>query len=159
MKLHAELVPKSLWGQNLRSHLTKKEWDTLRKRCYVRANHRCEICNGVGRKHPVECHEIWQYDDINCVQKLTGVVALCPACHRVKHIGRTLGTPYKYATLKHFRKVNNVTNYELERYLNTIFGTWSERNLYHWTQDYSELPQIWAGLHSDKKTAIIKKEE
>jgi 5-methylcytosine-specific restriction endonuclease McrA len=59
----------------------------LRKRTYRQANYRCQVCGGRGSKHPVECHEIWHYDDENKIQKLMGLIALCPSCHQVKHIG------------------------------------------------------------------------
>ena len=140
--LEVELVPKNLWGKNLRSELPKKEWDFLRKRSYARANYLCEVCGGKGRKHPVECHEVWSYNDKTKVQKLEGLVALCPPCHRVKHLGRTMGTPYKYSTLNHMKKVNDLDDYYLEMYLNIVFGTWSERSKYDWSQDLSELPAI-----------------
>ena len=84
MKLTVELVPRSLWGINLRSELPKSKWDKLRKATYKKANFVCEICGGVGRKWPVECHEIWHYDDENKVQRLDGLIALCPPCHQVK---------------------------------------------------------------------------
>jgi hypothetical protein len=34
----------------------------------------------------LECHEEWDYDDETHVQKLTGLIALCGRCHRVKHL-------------------------------------------------------------------------
>lgn len=46
-----------------------------------------KVCGGRGEKWPVECHEMWQYDDKNHVQKLAGLIALCPDYHKVKHIG------------------------------------------------------------------------
>lgn len=97
MKLEIELVPSSSWGNNLRdeANLSRGDWDTLRRGCYERAGHKCEICGGVSwrtyggkRKKIVECHEIWSYE--GGVQRLEGLVALCSKCHRVKHIGREL---------------------------------------------------------------------
>jgi hypothetical protein len=86
-KLTIELVPSTQWEDNLRSRLTKVQWDSLRAACYQKAGHRCEVCGGRGRKHPVECHEIWDYEDHALIQRLTGLIALCPDCHKVKHIG------------------------------------------------------------------------
>lgn len=90
--LTIEMLPVSTWGKNLRL-LPKPTWDSIRRDCYRRARCRCEVCGGQGPDHPVECHEVWSY----ClqglpprkVQKLVGVVALCPDCHAVKHLGRT----------------------------------------------------------------------
>ena len=83
--LEIELVPQSSHFKNLRSDLKPNEWDLLRKDSYKKAGHRCEICGGKGPKWPVECHDIWDYT--NGVQTLKGLIALCPACHEVKHMG------------------------------------------------------------------------
>src|SRR6266542_2374238 len=45
------------------------------------------IPTGRGPEHPVECHEVWRYDDRTHVQMLVRMIALCPACHQVKHLG------------------------------------------------------------------------
>ncbi|AKJ73572.1 hypothetical protein SP39_1 [Salmonella phage 39] len=79
------MVPKTAWFTNLRSHLSKSNWDVVRKKCYAKANYKCEICGGKGTKHPVECHEIWDFG--NGKITLKGLIALCPSCHEVKHIG------------------------------------------------------------------------
>lgn len=87
MKLTIELVPSTSWFSNLRSLLSSEEWDKIRRGCYKNANYKCEICSGVGPKHPVECHETWEYDEKQGIQKLIGLIALCPSCHEVKHVG------------------------------------------------------------------------
>src|SRR3712207_8436185 len=85
--LTVELVPRTAWFKNVRSHVTREEWERLKKIVFGRAGHRCEVCGGRGPRWPVECHEVFAYDDERRVQKLTALVALCPACHEVKHIG------------------------------------------------------------------------
>lgn len=150
MKLTVELVPRSLWGINLRSELPKSKWDKLRKATYKKANFVCEICGGVGRKWPVECHEIWHYDDENKVQRLDGLIALCPPCHQVKHLGRSLGIPQlKYATLAHLGNVNCLTEADLEYYLNHVFGKWRVRSESKWTQDLSKLDQLLEDVNNE----------
>ena len=66
-KLKSEIVPTSCWYSNVRSNVSKKEWDFLRKKSYESAGHVCEICGDTGKNqgfnHNVECHEIWEYDD------------------------------------------------------------------------------------------------
>ena len=84
--LTAELVPSGLWWVNLRSILRPGEWDALRAAVYEEAGHRCEICGDVGRRHPVEAHEVWSW--AGQVQRLVRLVALSPGCHFVKHAGR-----------------------------------------------------------------------
>src|SRR5437588_2921912 len=86
--LTVELVPSTCWFSNLRSELDKDDWDRLRHAVYERAGNYCEVCGQRGAQHPVECHEVWEYDDEHSVQRLSGLIALCPACHEAKHMGR-----------------------------------------------------------------------
>ena len=68
LKLDFELVPDSCWYSNLRSILSKKQWDVVRREAYARANGRCMIC---GRKATrLEAHERWRYDTDTCTQVL-----------------------------------------------------------------------------------------
>tara|TARA_R110000851_G_scaffold110632_3_gene233480 strand:+ start:828 stop:1391 length:564 start_codon:yes stop_codon:yes gene_type:complete len=123
--LDIELIPSNSWGNNLRSLLRGCTWDRLRKHTYQLANSKCEVClsDGLqqGRKHAVECHEIWEYDDINRIQLLKGLVALCPICHQCKHLGRTLGTGAGARAVQHLATVNNMTLDETESYINLAF--------------------------------------
>ena len=79
-------MPRSCFFSNLRSNLSKRDWEKLRQYTIEKANKRCEICSSDGGGSSLECHEIWQYDDANNTQKLIGLVALCKACHRSKHM-------------------------------------------------------------------------
>lgn len=88
--LTVELVPKTCWFSNVRENVPRSTWDKLRKATYAAANYHCEVCGEQGSRHPVECHEIWRYHSKRFVQKLFGLVALCPACHEVKHFGLAL---------------------------------------------------------------------
>jgi hypothetical protein len=75
------------------SHLLPtSRWNRIRKKIYVEHDYRCSSCGIEPRKRPegaaagfLNCHEIWEYDDIAFVQTLVGFTALCSPCHRVKH--------------------------------------------------------------------------
>lgn len=138
-KLTCELVPSTSWGENLRSLLSAAKWKELRTACYVRAGHKCEVCNGVGRKHPVECHEIWHYDDGAHKQTLTGLIALCPDCHKVKHIGFALATGRYKPAIKHLAKVNGWSEEAAAHYALGAFQQHELRNRYQWVVDTSWL--------------------
>ena len=138
-KLTIELVPKGQWGANLRSELPKSEWDALRKATYAAAGHRCEICGGKGRKWPVECHERWHYDETTKVQHLVGLIALCPACHEVKHIGRAGAVGRGKQAMQHLMKVNKWSLQEASDYINNAFETWERRSREGWSLDISWL--------------------
>jgi len=133
MKLTIELVPSTAWFSNLRSILSQKDWDTLRKESYLNANYKCEICEGKGKKHPVECHEIWSYDDTTHIQTLDGLISLCPKCHMVKHIGYAFLKGNGEKATKHFKKINQLDAYEAHIYIEEAFQKHNERSQYQWT--------------------------
>ena len=135
MKLTIELVPRSTWKRNLRSILPKDHWDMIRHKTYRNANYRCEICNGVGAKWPVECHEIWEYDDQNKIQFLTRCVALCPNCHQVKHIGRSIATGNGENAINHLCRINNIDESTAKNYIAEQFAKHAERSLHEWEID------------------------
>lgn len=155
MKLSVELVPQSSWGNNLRSeaNIPKSEWDILRKKCYKDAGYVCEICGGKGNRHPVECHEKWGYDDQTKTQRLLGLIALCPTCHKAKHLGRTLSVDKgKDKVLLHMMEVNEMSVDDLESYIVEVFMVWEERSKYAWSLDLSWLDYArgWEGFESKR---------
>lgn len=137
--LTIEVVPKSLWAVNLRDKLGPTGWDKIRKACYAKAGYVCEICGGVGPKHPVECHEIWAYDDMKHVQKLAGLIALCPACHEVKHYGRACAVGRAEEAQHHFLEINGCTPQQMRAYIEEVKALWEKRSECEWTQDLSWL--------------------
>ena len=140
--LVSELVPTGTWGANLRSLLTPSGWDRLRRWSYEQADNKCEICGQDGfsqnRKYPVECHEVWEYDDIQHTQTLKGVQALCPMCHCVKHYGRSLRVGSGYKVREHIAKVNNWSPEFVQIYEDMIFHIHALRSRYRWTVDIQD---------------------
>jgi hypothetical protein len=80
-------LPETTWCKNVRSEVSPEDWEILKKRVAKKSGHRCEACGGRGDQWPVECHEIWNFNEATGVQKLVGMTALCPACHEVVHVG------------------------------------------------------------------------
>lgn len=150
--LTIELVPKTCWYSNVRSHVSQAEWDRLRQIIYERAGNVCEICDGRGRKWPVECHEIWHYDDERHVQKLAGLIALCPSCHEVKHIGLAGMRGKQAGALAHLAKVNGWSMADARLYLEACFEQWSQRSCHQWKLDISYLEQF--NITSDDKQGV-----
>lgn len=140
-KLTIALVPKTCWCSNVRDHATKQQWDVLRKATYRTAGHVCEICGGKGPKWPVECHEKWQYRIRKGVktQILRGLIALCPSCHAVKHMGRSIVVGEGDNAMVHLAAVNDWTEEQVEHYLNLVFDIWERRSRYEWNLDLSWL--------------------
>ncbi|MDD5383728.1 MAG: HNH endonuclease [Gallionella sp.] len=139
IKLTIELVPRTAWFSNVRSMVSREDWDVLRKECYVQASNRCEICGGSGGKHPVEAHEVWEYDDQLQVQKLIRLIALCPSCHAVKHIGNAFLRGVADDALDHFQSVNALTQKKTLKLLKEAFSIWEERSSRQWICDVSWL--------------------
>ena len=137
--LTVELVPSTCWYTNVRSHVPQAEWDALRRAVYRRAKNRCEICGGRGKTHPVECHEVWHYDDMARVQRLTGFAALCPDCHQVKHIGLANVQGKSAQAISHLAKVNGWSAHETRAYVTEAFELWARRSEHEWRLDLSLL--------------------
>jgi hypothetical protein len=137
--LTIELVPKTAWFSNLRSELTPSQWTTCKNFVRKRSGDRCEICGGRGPRWPVECHEIWNYVDVTRVQRLDGLIALCPDCHMVKHIGMAEVRGLMPEALMHLMKVNEWDEGDAYQYVALSFQIWAERSRYDWDLDISWL--------------------
>lgn len=136
-KLDFEMVPEECWYSNLRSVLTPSDWDRVRKDAYKRAGYKCRICGAEGR---LEAHEQWSYDEEKRLQKLEDVLALCPACHAVKHISRTQLVGRGAEAMEHFMKVNGCSQTEYHAALGEANEAYRRRNKVEgWATDISWL--------------------
>jgi len=120
----------------------------LRKRCYELAGYKCEICGDVGKKHPVECHEIWHYDDENHTQTLTGLIALCPDCHMCKHIGFASRIGKLNICVRHLMIVNEISRLVAEKMVDDAFGLWNRRSEFDWTINMDFVESLIAAAES-----------
>ena len=139
VRLSVELVPASCWCENVRSVVTAREWDRLRKAVYARADNKCEICGEQGRRHPVECHEIWSYDDTTKVQRLERLIALCPSCHEVKHLGLAEVRGRARQAMLHLQRVNGWTEQQTIEYVAAQFDLWAARSKHAWKTELEKL--------------------
>lgn len=151
LKLTIELVPRTSWMNNVRAVVTTKQWDILRKQVASAAWDVCQICGGIGPEHPVECHEIWEYNDETKVQKLAGMIALCPNCHMVKHFGFARISGKEDQAFSHFMKVNGLKKIQAEAEITKAFDTWRKRSTIDWTLDLSGLEQYGIDIESIKQ--------
>ena len=140
-KLNFELVPDGCWYSNLRSILSKKQWDYLRQYAKEKSDGKCSIC---GRKiKGLHAHERWSYDEKNAVQKLEDIIALCPDCHAVIHIGYTQLKGDEEKAEKHFMKVNNCSYSEFRKALGEANEEHIRRNkISEWKLDLTFLKQF-----------------
>lgn len=176
IKLQIELVPSTAFYSNLRSILDKADWDILRKLVYKNANYKCEICGGKGDKHPVECHEVFEYIDLNNdfeidesqfplssgssysssvrIQKLLFCQSLCPNCHEAKHFGLAQIKGNGERAKETLKRVNGWNDKQVEDYIRASFSQWHQRSRYQWKIDIDMITQY--GISLDKYKEKIK---
>jgi hypothetical protein len=138
-RLTIELVPATSWYRNVRALVDEPTWDRIRRKVYRRAGYRCELCGGRGPAHPVECHEVWRYDDQARTQTLAGMVALCPACHQVKHLGLANVRGTSAEARAQLMRVNGWTPEQADAYIEQAFQLWERRSQWPWTLDLDGL--------------------
>lgn len=127
-KLEIELIHRDSICKSLRQILSEQDWDFLRNNAYKKANYKCEICGGVGMNHPVECHEIWKYDDKKRIQYIDSIQAICPRCHQVKHYALSILKGLRESAFLHLMRVNNWSQSETEAYIKKKYDEWAKRN-------------------------------
>lgn len=144
LKLQVEIVPSSCFYSNVRSEVSKKQWDLIRRKTYSLANNRCEICGGQGRKHPVEAHEVWDYIETPTknIQKLVRMIALCPLCHESKHVGLAQMRGRMQQVLVHMSIVNRVDPQVIADHIEEERLKWVHRSRLQWELDISYLDQF-----------------
>ena len=138
-RLTIELVPSTSWYHNVRGLVDEPVWDRIRRKVYRQAGYRCELCGGRGPAHPVECHEVWRYDDQTRTQTLVGMIGLCPACHQVKHFGFANVRGRGADARKHLMRVNGWTPEQADTYIEQAFQVWEQRSQGPWTLDLQGL--------------------
>jgi len=87
----------------------------------------------------VECHEKWEYDARQQSQRLVCLVALCPACHAVKHFGRTQAEGREQEAMGHLMKVNRWTRSKASWHIKQALETWKARSKVVWKLDITWL--------------------
>jgi len=150
LKLTVELVPSTCWWSNVRSNLEKSQWDKIRKVIYKRSNYKCDVCGGKGITYPVECHEIWEYDDEERIQRLKGFMSLCPPCHQVKHIGLAGLRGNTEIVHERFKKINGLSDKDATILIGYSWEKWEERSEYEWKLDVSILEDFGIDINPIK---------
>jgi len=134
--LFVDLIPDSCWFTNVRSCVSQRDWDLLRRMVYRRAGDRCEAC-GAGRDPDVnkwlEAHERWEYDEATRVQRLKRIVCLCSFCHEVTHFGLAGIRERDELALRHLLYVNDWSGRRARRHIDDAFKLWEVRSRLDWT--------------------------
>lgn len=140
--LFVDLVPSSCWFTNVRSCVSTRDWERLRRMITRRAGLRCEAC-GRGedraRRRWLEAHERWAYDDESRVQTLRRLVCLCTDCHTATHIGLAGIRGRGEEAAAHLAAVTGMSTREVEQHIDAAFRLWEARSTMTWTLDLSML--------------------
>jgi len=157
MKLTAELVPESCFYSNLRTAVSRENWDAIRRRAYADAKMQCSVC---GRATKLNCHEMWDYDDELLTQTLRGFTALCDMCHHVKHLGfaqvlSAKGQLNYVDMVAHFCRVNKCALSDFRKHEASVFRQWRERSAKRWTTDLGQWKYLVLLEQLPKKTNSI----
>lgn len=129
-RIQIDLIPYDMHAYNVRSRISESQWRKVAQITHQAASrtqnpdsYRCEICGERGdeqtpyRSHPVECHELWEFDAEERIQRLAGLISICPACHRVYHFGKATADGYEEQTKAHLMKVNELSEDEANAYV------------------------------------------
>ena len=136
--LFVDMVPRTCWFTNVRTCVSARDWDRLRRMILRRAGRRCEPC-GAGedrtRQRWLEAHERWSYDDRTGTQTLRRLICLCSPCHLVTHIGYANVTGRADDALAHLREVTGMTAEQATRHVDDAGRTWIARSERTWHLD------------------------
>ena len=164
--LYVDLVPSSCWYSNVRSMLSKGDWDTIRRKIYTAAQSKCSICGGRGPKHAVEAHERWEFSLVEGknTQTLKRVEALCPSCHQATHYGLAQVTGNAGKAFDRLKYVNGWDDSTTKQHIDEAFSVWSERSSIRkweldltWLTDGFELSEESLKIIDDLKSGKIER--
>ena len=140
-KLTFQFVPDGCWCSNLRTILTKRQWDFIRNDAKERSNYRCAICGA--KVSRLEGHEVWDYDEVKGIQILKDVIAVCKDCHSAIHYSRTSLKGDVVRAEEQFMKVNNCSYVEMRKRLGEAVLEHKRRNeINEWSLDLTWLKRF-----------------
>lgn len=143
--LFVDLVPSTCWFTNVRSCVSPKDWERLRRMITRRAGMRCEIC-GAGEDKPtrrwLEAHERWVYDSVRGTQRLARLICLCTDCHTVTHFGFAQVRGLEEAANLHLMGVTGMNRVDAYAHVQDAFALWETRSARTWELDLSMLTDV-----------------
>lgn len=156
-----ELIPKTMWGKNVRAVISRQNWDALRwsfgatkfphwyatsaatELGLMRPRRDEEICCQIcsQKQDNLELHELWEYDDKQNVQKLVGLVSVCEDCHLSLHLGFASTANMAERAQNHLIKLNRWSKAEAKQRIRDIFTTWRKRSQHEYQLNIDYLKQ------------------
>ncbi|MFI9194126.1 DUF5710 domain-containing protein [Streptomyces californicus] len=142
--LFVDLVPSSCWFTNVRSCVTPRDWERLRRMITRRAGMRCEACGAVenrAEKRWLEAHERWTFDEQRLTQKLVRLICLCTDCHTVTHFGFAQVRGLGEEALAHLMRVTGMSRRLATEHVDAAFEVWQMRSRRSYALDLSILTE------------------
>ncbi|WP_214108533.1 DUF5710 domain-containing protein [Acrocarpospora catenulata] len=149
--LFVDLVPSSCWFTNVRTCVSGKDWERLRRMITGRAGQRCEACGRAEDRDTrrwLEAHERWAYDDATMTQHLRRLICLCTDCHTATHFGLATIRGKDTEALAHLRTVTGLTPTQAQRHVDEAFQLWQHRSRFTWQLNLSILTNAGVTLGS-----------
>jgi hypothetical protein len=134
--LFVDLVPASCWFTNVRSCVSPRDWERLRRPIVGRAGRVCEAC---GQGPGTDVHERWAYDDAAGVQHLRRLIWVCKACHEATHMGLANLRGRGPAARAHLQQVTGMTAAQAAEHVERAFAVWARRSTRAWELDLTML--------------------
>ena len=130
--LTVDLIPRSCWGQNLRKVVSPQTWKNLKSEFAAKyflwgEKRNCMICS-----RPLsldwDLHEVWNFNEKDKTQKLIELLALCPDCHAVNHIGLAAKRGKLDQAVAHLKLVNGWSDKQAQEHIRQAIETWERRS-------------------------------
>jgi hypothetical protein len=154
--LFVDLIPSTCWFTNVRTCVSQKDWERLRRMITRRAGQQCEAC-GAGEDRTVnrwlEAHERWAYDERTGVQALRRLICLCSSCHLVSHFGRANVTGRTDEAFAHLRAVTGMDQGQAWSHVRAAEELWIERSRRVWELELSMLTAAGITLAKPQQAA------
>ncbi|MCP3804266.1 DUF5710 domain-containing protein [Allokutzneria sp. A3M-2-11 16] len=154
--LFVDLVPSSCWFTNVRSCVSPRDWERLRRMITRRAGNRCEAC-GAGEDRTarrwLEAHERWTFEERNRTQTLRRLICLCTSCHTVTHFGLATIKGTAAEAFSHLRNVTGMSEQDAHTHVRSAFALWERRSAVTWTLNLDILTKAGVTISSPPQAA------
>ncbi|WP_017597337.1 DUF5710 domain-containing protein [Nocardiopsis lucentensis] len=143
--LFVDLVPSTCWFTNVRSCVSQRDWERLRRMVVDRAGQVCEICGAAADREArrwLEVHERWTFDERCGTQTLRRLICVCTPCHTVTHFGLAQVKGIAAEAMAHLIAVTGASPGAAQRHVREAFALWERRSRAVWELDLSMLTGV-----------------
>lgn len=140
--LFVDLIPTTCWFTNVRSCVSPRDWDRIRRMVTRRAGQTCEACGATedrAEQRWLEAHERWAYDAKRNIQSLRRLVCLCTDCHRTTHYGLAEVHGTAEQARAHLMAVTGMDLPRATSHVAVAFDIWRARSRRTWILDLAIL--------------------